>query len=132
MKNTSCAIEFHSQNYDAIMALQSRLLEQLKKFTDTFGKDFPQSDKETIELCIQKQLVGSAISFIRRQHINMHDRAARYAFWSIVDACNFFLDATTSRWTYVTMEDRKRYLGFSENQLSDMWNEFLQISEQAA
>lgn len=132
MGKTSCAIDFFSQNYDAINALQIKLLEQLKKFTDTFGQKFAPKDVEAIHAAIQKNLVGSAIGLIRQQHINMHDRGARYAFWSIVDACNFFLDATTSRWTYVSVEGRKQYLKFAEESLNEMWDATPRYQQQAA
>lgn len=37
-----------------------------------------------------------------------------FAFWSMIDAINFWVDSFDSRWTYATEDRRKTYLEWSK------------------
>lgn len=98
-KATSCALDFWDKNYDECMKVQAAVIAAGKKFLSGTAKDvLPEPVVTAARTALDRSDVVQLAQVLRPQ-------AAQFSA--------FFCDATTSLWTYITVQQRKQSLLFS-------------------
>lgn len=115
MDQVSCAIEFHDKNYAGVMRVQGLVLEAAQRFLDGIAKNLiPEEINVEARVALRRADLADYVHLIRKYATAFVGAKISTQYWSMIDACNFYMDATTSRWRYITMERRNQNLIWAE------------------
>lgn len=117
----SCAIDFHDKNFDAIAQQQIKLCSAASKFVTEYASYFSTSETRQIARSIKTTNINDLRSVISPLASKFAHSGKNSSFWAMSYACSFFIDATTTRWAFVTEEKRQSYLNLSAEFLEAVW-----------
>ncbi len=108
------SVEFCKQNADAISQLNEKILAAGARFLAAFrGRVLlPQPVFDNAQNAVSARSVDGLIGTIRPFAANFSYPFSG-VYWSLIDAANFFSDATDARWPYMTLEGRETALKFA-------------------
>lgn len=110
---------FQNENKLAIMAVQHSLLQAARRFiSGVAGKVLPSDVVLIAEAEINRASVQGFIQTVRPLASNFVAAGMSNSFWDIVDACNFYNDATDASWPYMSTENRSRSLKWAADHAS--------------
>lgn len=102
----SQAISFHDENFTEVMQTEKLVLEAGQRFLARSDGLLPIQVVEQAKKALKETKVGDFAAIIRK-HASAYVTAGQSSwYWNMVDAANFFFDATSSFWRYMTMEKR--------------------------
>lgn len=102
---------FHDQNNAEVMRVQSLIINAAQRFLGGNAKAIlPAEIVVEAENAVQHANIGCYCQVIRPYAAKFVEARTSAAFWTIVDACNFFISATSTQWAYMTQERRQQNL----------------------
>jgi len=115
MNQVTEAVTFHDQNCAEVKRVEVLVLAAAKRFLD--GSDakavLPEQVIAEAQAAVGRTNVFDYFSVIRPYAALFVAARSSLSFWAVIDSCNFFRDATSSGWRYMTQERRRQNLAWA-------------------
>lgn len=119
------AKQFKQSNANLIDATEKALATEIQKFLEShesISVIHPSLRAVAVD-SIELGKLGTAASIIRHcagEFCSLLPPQGRKRYWSLIDAFNFFQDATGTQWTYMTQERRSVSLRWANDELRSL------------
>lgn len=112
LNQVSEAVRFHDMHYTEVMRVREVVLEAANRFMRMYEttRVLPAAALSKAEIALQQKMPEAIGQVIRPYAGQFIEAGMSTAFWAMADAVNFWSDATSSAWPYMTQERRAQSL----------------------
>jgi hypothetical protein len=102
------AVHFFMVNHEEVKTVEATILTAAQRFLEGPAKTvLPEEIIVEAQVALQRTAIEDFTLLIRGYAAGFVTKKISGQFWSMIDAGNFFMDATGSRWPYMTQEKRQ-------------------------